>query len=406
MQDILCLTLQYQMEFEEQYLQRSRTGLQGAANTFQTAIIKGFSELHCRITVMNSLPVGTFPFQYKDLVLRSRDWKIQNILCREIGGINFPLIKQSSRYWNYWNHIKAWLEDGRPIEKKCIIAYSLYLPFLMLLDKAKREYPKIKTSVICTDLPCQYGILPSNRIKAALYKKYGILQMKYTQAIDSFVLLTEAMKIPLNVGQRPFTVIEGIADAESYKDAGIKGVKERKVILYTGTLHHQYGIMTLLQAFEMIQEPDYELWICGSGDAENDVKALAEIDQRIRFWGYVPKQTIYKLQEQATILVNPRTNEGEYTKYSFPSKTMEYMMSGIPVVMHKLHGIPDEYDPYLFYVEDNTAEALSKRMKEICELSEEERDAFGLTAREFVAGKKNARTQAEKILNMVVGFRR
>ena len=38
--------------------------------------------------------------------------------------------------------------------------------------------------------------------------------------------------------------------------------------------------------------------------------------------------------------VNPRQNNEEFTKYSFPSKTMEYLASGVPVVAYKLDGIP------------------------------------------------------------------
>ena len=66
--------------------------------------------------------------------------------------------------------------------------------------------------------------------------------------------------------------------------------------------------------------------------------------------GQVSLNEARALQKTADVLVNPRLNEGEYTKYSFPSKTMEYLSTGRPVVCYKLDGIPDEYDKHLMEV--------------------------------------------------------
>jgi len=403
--DILFLTLQYQRELEEHYIERSTVGVQGAVNAFETALVKGFSQLSCCTAVMNALPVGTFPFKYKDIILKSRKWDFDGIPCSEIGSINLPVIKQISRYVGFWRCVKRWIEDGAPIKDKCIVAYSLYLPFEMVLARVKKEYPEVQTCIICTDLPGRYGILPSNRLKAFLYEKHGEYQIRYTRIIDSFVLLTDAMRAPLNVADRKYVVVEGIASSMNPGKTE-PGSEDRKVILYTGSLQYQFGIKTLLQAFRMIKKQDYELWICGSGDAEKEIKEIAKQDGRVRFFGYVSKEKIYELQAKSTVLVNPRTNEGEYTKYSFPSKTMEYMMSGVPVLMHKLSGIPAEYDPYLFYIGADTPEVLCSRLQEICDLPEKERAAFGAAAREFVANHKNEKAQAQKILDMLSELQR
>ena len=63
---------------------------------------------------------------------------------------------------------------------------------------------------------------------------------------------------------------------------------------------------------------------------------------RIEFLGMLPRTDVLELQSKATILVNPRQPVGDFTKYSFPSKTIEYMASGTPLLMYKLPGIPEE----------------------------------------------------------------
>ena len=93
----------------------------------------------------------------------------------------------------------------------------------------------------------------------------------------------------------------------------------------------------------MICSNDVELWICGSGDAKDIIEDEAQKDSRIKYFGLVDSQTALKMQHQATILVNPRTSDGEYTKYSFPSKNMEYMVSGTPVLTTDLPGMPKEH---------------------------------------------------------------
>ena len=126
-------------------------------------------------------------------------------------------------------------------------------------------------------------------------------------------------------------------------------------------------------------------------------------DSRISFLGQLPRNEVIEWQKKATVLVNPRQNNEEFTKYSFPSKTMEYLSSGIPVVAYKLDGIPDEYDQYIQYVADDSIESLKKKLVEVCEMTREERQELGNIGRNFVLMKKNSTIQVRKICEMI-GF--
>ncbi|MBP3360682.1 MAG: hypothetical protein J6N52_07515 [Clostridia bacterium] len=100
------------------------------------------------------------------------------------------------------------------------------------------------------------------------------------------------------------------------------------------------------------------------------------------------------------MLVNPRSATDEFTKYSFPSKTMEYMLSGTPVVMYKLAGIPDEYDEYLNYFDVTSKACIKDKIVEICEMSLCERGMIGNRARQFILTKSN-KTQMKKFMDMM-----
>ena len=60
---------------------------------------------------------------------------------------------------------------------------------------------------------------------------------------------------------------------------------------------------------------------------------------------------------RADVLVNPRPNEGEYTKYSFPSKNIEYLLSGNPVVGYMLSGMPEDYRRFVYEISPNSEPA-------------------------------------------------
>jgi len=397
---MLFLGCLFKEEDEKKILELSNSGVSNAVNTFQWNLLNGLNNT-TSIDIINILPVGTYPKHYKRLFLKTNKWMWkENKDNLEIGAINIPGLKQYLRYKKVKKEIKTRLSNSKRVSN--IVIYSTYLPFLKAVYKLDR---RVKITLIVTDLPEFYDLSKVGTLRKILRKIYNYFIYKYLSRIDSFVLLTEQMKKPLKVGERQYIVVEGIADTENIDESNdnlFYKKNDTKIILYTGTLHYQYGIKSLLEAFMLIKNNDYELWICGSGEAEDEIKKLLFEDKRIKFFGFLAKDEVKKLQQKATVLVNPRPNEGEYTKYSFPSKTMEYMTSGKPVIMYKLDGIPDEYDEYLYYFNGTSPENIATKILEVCEQSEQELILFGQKAKHFVADNKNEIIQAKRILNMIL----
>jgi glycosyltransferase involved in cell wall biosynthesis len=172
-------------------------------------------------------------------------------------------------------------------------------------------------------------------------------------------------------------------------------------IVYTGTLNERYGVVNLVKAFMKINDDRFRLVICGLGDSEKIISEASLVDKRIIFKGQLRKDEIIKVQNSATILVNPRQNIEEFTKYSFPSKIMEYLATGKPVVAYKLDGMPDEYDNYIIYVPENSIEALTKTIYNVCTQPYEKLITFGASAKHWVVTEKNGITQTKKIIDMI-----
>lgn len=95
--------------------------------------------------------------------------------------------------------------------------------------------------------------------------------------------------------------------------------------------------MELLQAFSEINQEEFELRIFGEGPLENDVIEYTNNDSRIFYGGLVQSDELQNEYENADLLVNIR-NPGHYvTKFSFPSKLIEYISKGKPILSTNLN---------------------------------------------------------------------
>jgi glycosyltransferase involved in cell wall biosynthesis len=151
----------------------------------------------------------------------------------------------------------------------------------------------------------------------------------------------------------------------------------------------------------MIPNSDYRLWICGEGNAKEKVLDSAKLDGRVIYYGQLPHKDIIRLQKTVTVLINPRTSEGEFSKYSFPSKTLEYMASGTPCILYKLEGIPFEYYEYCYIIEDESITGVKEKIIEVCTKNQIELDEFGKKAANFIFNYKNPSYQVKKIFDMI-----
>ncbi|MBN1777462.1 MAG: glycosyltransferase [Clostridiales bacterium] len=397
--NILFLSLLYHPDDARETSALSRTGLQNQANGFQWAMIEGIRknlEEGEMLSVLNSLPVGVYPRQYRKLRLRG---KAVGVGFREIGSLNLPYFKQKRRKRAAEREIEAWAMQS-PLNRTVVI-YSLYLPYMRAAAVVKRRIPDLKACMIVTDLPGDLGVASGRQgiMKKIEYMR-GRKSIWLVAEMNGLIMLTKQMAVPLFALHQKLCVIEGMTAAINAEPEPIDMPDDaRPAVLYTGTLNRELGIDILLNAFSGMSE--YQLWLCGKGDMEDAIReAQAKLDN-IRYFGFVRQAQAVYLQGKAAILINPRTNGGIYTRYSFPSKTMEYMRAGKPVLCCRLDGIPLEYDEYLNYIKPQDAQGIRDAVRGLMALPQHERDGIGRRASEFVLKEKNNITQGKKALDLL-----
>lgn len=366
-----------------------------ATLTFQNAMVSGLDHWFPKMSIVSGIRVDEYP-KVKKIYFNPESYSHKGDETKEdrfVGIVNLPLLKRLFLFLDKRRAIKRML---RKDEKNIVIMYSMpSSQMLAVVTLRKRLY---KTCLVVPDLPeymtGQGGLM--RRIGKAIDRKFIDWSLR---RIDLFALLSRHMAERLPVDGKSWVLMEGL-----YLDGYGEEVVEKdvhKVILYTGAMGARYGINDLLEAFALIDDPDYRLWIRGNGASKETIERLELKDSRIRFFEPMHKKDLLELLRKATVLVNPVPHSQEFTRYFFPSKTMEYLASGTPVVMYHLDCMPEEYDEHLFYVKDESVKGLRDKLVEVCEMDRAILKEKGNRAREFILSQKNATAQTKKIVDII-----
>lgn len=263
----------------------------------------------------------------------------------------------------------------------------------------------LKRIGIMTDMP---GLMVDRSESAEKGEKRSSFTVKMNKSFLShfthYVFLTEQMNDVVNIHHRPYIVMEGLVDADLVKQKIIEKHNKR-VVLYAGGLHERYGLKLLVEGFIKASVDNTELWLYGDGPFVHDLTEYCTRDSRIIYKGIRPNSEVVEDELKATILINPRPTHEEFTQYSFPSKNMEYMVSGTPVLTTILPGMPVEYYPYVYlFDKGENEEGFAMVLRDVLSLPENELNNKGLKAQKWVLTNKNNIKQAERIIQMVKNF--
>lgn len=380
---------------EKTYFENSKGQTSTANDSFQRSVVQGFEQNGFFIEMFNVPNIGAFPNRYKKPVIKKTIFKLsENAVGKSIGFLNLPLIKHWFLYLNlFFVFRKIEVENY-----KYVVCYDLYSPFLKILLRLKKKNKSIKVIIIIPDLP-EYAGMKSSIISKQFVKRKTKLQNKVFPYIDRFALVSEAMADKLGIVSEKTVLMEGIwNDKNQLKEIENKDT-HKKYIFYGGVLAERHGLLNLIDAFILASFKNVDLVLCGDGDLRNKVLDYSHSYDNIIYKGQVTKDEVLELQANASLLVNPRGSKEEFTKYSFPSKIIEYFASGTPTFMYVLEGIPKEFYNYCYYSDDESIDELKNKLIEIINLPSQELYNKSIKARNFILKNKTPKLQVFKMIN-------
>lgn len=371
-------------------------------NTAQYSYEKAFCDEMCKKSTMEIISIYQINnFPKAPLFFCRKKQKFKNTQIKYIHFINIPFFKEICYFFSTCFKIIKWRIKNRKKHDNYIYANTHYAPVslgIVLMGKLL----KIKKVVTFTDL--SLFTYSDERIKKMpLYKKivirpYVKLVNKLQQSYDLYVLFAKQMNDIVNPNKKPYLVMEGIYNSDNLN---LDKVKKENAIAHAGTLNKEVGIDKILDVFSKIENDNLELWLIGKGDMDEKIKEVAKKDKRIKFLGFLPKTQVFEYLKKAKLLINLRNPKDIYTKYSFPSKTFEYMVSGTPFFTTKLAGIPEEYYNHLYTIDSYNTDDIKNRMLEILNEKNNTLENFGIQARKFILENKNAEKQVKLVMEFL-----
>ena len=387
----------------EDIMKRSKYYPSIASIVFETAILKGLSENDVNVEIVSYPMIPTFPnckMLYWGALRETIVGKYKSIwLCT----FNIPIIKQITRKLHGKYILNKWLKKNQ--NEECVVLTYSIPPFLgkEIIDICKKYNAKC-CAIIPDLLQNMYINSTSKRPVALIKEKYLNSTIEIQGEYDGYIYLTENMKKVVGK-EKPYIVMEGIANMDDVINVSNESIKkEKNFIMYAGGLDVKFGILNLVQAFDQLELKNTELWLFGAGNATDKIKEYALKNDRIRYWGNVSRKEILEYEKQALLLVNVRNVDDEFVKYSFPSKTIEYMLSGTPLLTTRLPGIPEEYFDHAFSIMDNSVESIECALKDILQKDETELQQVGDDAKRFISINKNSKVQCQKINCFLLGL--
>jgi glycosyltransferase involved in cell wall biosynthesis len=349
------------------------------------------------IKVLAALPVSASTVDQRQFP-KEDDYSENGITYTYLPFINGKIARYFTLIISTIKLVKQWCKGKK--RSNSIVIVDPLVPVLAIPTRIIAQQKKIRVAAIVTDIPTLTTNMKERKegiIKKSLLSLYQKVANRDLFSYDIYVPLTKSIDEIVNIHGKPSIVIEGFADGS---DKNISN-KHKSYILYAGGVYEKYGLKNLVEAFIGLNKQDVSLFVFGDGSYVEEIKKIEMKYSNIKYMGCLNEAEVVKYEKEALLLINPRPTNEEFSKYSFPSKTIEYMLSGTPVISTRLPGIPDEYFEYIYSFSDYNVSTMQKELEEILKLPADVLYEKGKKAHEFILKEKNNISMARKMIKFL-----
>ena len=249
---------------------------------------------------------------------------------------------------------------------------------------------KIKVIAIVTDNPR----LLSN--ESFLYAKaIETLNKKY----DGFIALSTGLNELANKKAKPSYVFSGFAEEITID----KPLVKEPYFFCCGALYERYGILKMIEAFKQITTK-HQLLIAGHGPMIEKIRQVEKDDPRIRYVGLLSREQVLNYESHSDLNINPRLFNEDLDKYSVPSKVLEYLSSGVPLLSTIHTTLHQEFCGEAIWIKDGTSEELRKAMELFLAFQNGEMKKKALLAKEKVLAKYGLEVQGKLLYEFITSI--
>ena len=253
------------------------------------------------------------------------------------------------------NKIYKLLDEKKAIEKAAETAIEDFLShdFIIVTDTLRVNLIKAAKK-IAKKYECKIiGMLTDNPLNLSNGKVFLKKYLKNLgSSLDGYLSLTDGLVTSYNPNV-PAYVFEGLVTEES------EGKKDPifNYFYFGGSLYERYGVKTLVDAFHKSNIKN-KLVIAGTGPLEKYIEQMAEEDYRILYLSQLSKEKNVAYLRNSIANINPRPLNPEMDRESVPSKLLEYLSIGTPVISTKYPRLYSLFKDDVSWIDGNDVESM------------------------------------------------
>lgn len=373
-----------------------------AGNRMQLGLVRELKrKFGVQLDIVTHYPIAAYPREKKIFIKKRTIQVVDNVESTLLPFINIFLVKQITKIISTFFEILKWGFRHRN-DNKTIICYNAFSDTAIPIMLGK-IFIKFKAISLVSDLPID-NVMNDKGFKKIARKFDNMVTKRNIKKFDGLAVLNENV-IHEYAPNIKYVVIDGGYDGpvidiiESKKN--IRDKYDNFTVVYSGSLVKYNGIANLLDAAMLVKNPCFKLHIYGKGELEDYVTSKALKSANIEYKGLVSSQEILKVQKKASLLVSPLIPDHQVARVAFPSKIVEYMASGTPVVSTKVNSLNNDYLKCLLIFDSIDPPIMAAKFDEIMEMDTESLLEYGRLAKQFIIKNKNWNVQSAKIQTLI-----
>ena len=358
-------------------------------HNFAWSLVDALREAGLQVGLLSVWPVSDFPGNPR-VLFRSAPFATKGVPGECLGFVNLVGLKHVTRFLQCLTRGSRVLRRWRP---SILLVHGVHSPFLWYAVLSRRLLG-LTVVVVLTDPP---GVgLPTDRLATRFLRWLDVKLVRWAlRWTDAVIALTTDLARDFAPG-KPALVMDGIGRFDSEAEH-LRPNRSRPTVVYAGSLRASYGVDRLVDAVAGLTDPPVTLEVYGSGELAGWVSDVAAERAQIEGPRLLSREDLQRTYRAADLLVQPRPTNQSFVRYSFPSKIIEYLASGTPVLTTRLVSLTDEYDPYVYWIDDDSPAGIRKAVGEVLRLPEDERLAKGRQAAAFIRATRSSHAQGKRI---------
>ncbi len=354
-----------------------------AGNLFQHGLLRGL--LRCGVDnalVLTAPAIRAVP--PRKVFLPRRSWHLGDSLdVLAPPFLNVPPIKPLSVHMS----LKRAALAGGHADTSAVLAYN---PQPGRASAGLAVARKLGVPFVCivADFP------PEGRSRSPLRVIEQAWRQRIMRASDGLVVLSGHTVRDFELKQPWIKIDGGLAeDWEVLPDVPLM----HKTVVFAGTPSHRAGTRLMLGAFSRLADPEMRLIFAGRRGLEDEVRSAAAVDPRITVEGFLPRPDLQRLLASSTVLVNLRLSSEPENRYNFPSKLLDFLASGRPVVTTLAGDLDPAFHEVTVPLVEETPSALAAVLQQVCSRPEPQLASLGAAGRKFVTEHRSWDSQSRAV---------